>query len=494
MAKSKKKNIITLIILLITLVLLIVLAVSLSNKNNKDSVEENVTEEGQVTELMAIDIDQVTDISFENEYGSFYYIKNTDGQWINGDNEETPVNESTIKNIENKIKSINYNRLIPQETGDLTEFGLEDPAIVVTINLDDGTSINLKFGIEAPAYSGRYMMLNDNSDIYLVDSSLYNAFDKNETHLVEYEDLPSIDGNNIRYINIISNDKSELEMRYNEEELGYTASSNWEITQPYENVQLGDNSAILEYLGNYSSLSFDQGIDYEVEDLGKYGLDDPAYTIYLEYFEIVEVEDDDENEDTSEEVETMTVDHTLELQIGSTNESGDYYVKTADSDSVGILSESSVNNLVDINPFTLLDKYFSMINIISVDSIEIKTEDQVHVMDIERETVTTTEDGEDKEELVEEYYINDELVEDSEFKSIYQAIIRVSGEQEVAEDYEIGNEEPVLTITFHRNTEEYETVEIKYYPYDDSYYAVDINGNIIYLVDLRNINAIVDLF
>lgn len=509
MANGKKKKITTLIILLIALVLLIIVSVSLTNKNQEESLEgESTSEENIDTTVVNIDTDKVREISYDNEYGSFMFTKDEDERWTYSKDKEFPVDDGKITNILDNINSISYNRIVTENSSDLDQFGLDKPVITASISLDDGSQTSLKFGIATPNYNGYYMMLNEEPTIYAVESSIYLAFDNSEKDMLEIEEIPYIDSNNVRYVDVNSKDGPILEMTYHDEVIGYGGTSNWEITEPYESPQVGDPNTTLEYLGKYTSLAFDECVEYETDDLAEFGLDNPSYVIYLEYFEVVEesAESDSEldpsesqenetEESQADEITTENIDHTFELHIGGTNENGDYYAKTADSDSVNLLNKDIVNELIGVDTFTLVNNYISMINIASVDNVEIRIGEEVHKMEIKRETVTTEEDGETKEEVVEEYYIDGETIEDTEFKDIFQKIIQVQGQQPVAEDYQLAEDQaPVLTITFNRNTETDKTVEVNYYPYDESYYLADTNGNIIFLVDLRTIEEIKTLF
>ena len=48
-------------------------------------------------------------------------------------------------------------------------------------------------------------------------------------------------------------------------------------------------------------------------------------------------------------------------------------------------------------------------------------------------------------------------------------------------------------ITFHRNTKKDQTVDAKYYVYDNSYCVVDINGDMIYITD-RTVEEVIESF
>ena len=53
------------------------------------------------------------------------------------------------------------------------------------------------------------------------------------------------------------------------------------------------------------------------------------------------------------------------------------------------------------------------------------------------------------------------------------------------------DKEEVLTVTFHRNTEEAPEVTLKYFAYDDTYDSLEINGTERFLVKAEDVDALV---
>ena len=49
----------------------------------------------------------------------------------------------------------------------------------------------------------------------------------------------------------------------------------------------------------------------------------------------------------------------------------------------------------------------------------------------------------------------------------------------------------MLTVTFHRNTEEAPEVTLKYFTYDDTYDSLEINGTERFLVKAEDVDALV---
>lgn len=500
MARGKKKKPLSLLILLIVLSLLLVVMVQIKKRNDKtgeegseESINENIADEKG--EIINVDKDSIAEIYFKNQYVEMSFVKKDEDSWLNASDESFPVAVSNIDTINNNISSVTYSRKIENSEENLSEYGLDTPEVEARITMEDGTETRILFGIQAPFDEGYYAMVNDDPAIYLVNSVVYNAFLKTEKDMLEVEDLPDIIADNIEYVKIDGKDGVILEMSYEKDPVDLAGTNNWNILKPYEKPVAGDTMAITEYLNNYSNLSFDECVDYRGEDLSQYGLDEPALTIYLNYFETIEKEETSskEEQDTSDEElqepETIRKDHTLELYIGSVNEEGDYYVKQKESNAVYTMSGDKISNLIEINTFSLMDKFQSMINIQTVDNVNLTIGTTTHTMDI----IRTTETTDDQEEEKEEYRFDNESVEEEKFKDLYQALISPKIERELPEEYvKEDTIKPELSVTFNRNTDSKSTVTIEYFPYDESYYIMKNSEDMLFLVDLRVINDIID--
>ena len=64
-------------------------------------------------------------------------------------------------------------------------------------------------------------------------------------------------------------------------------------------------------------------------------------------------------------------------------------------------------------------------------------------------------------------------------------------DSEVEETKDEADKEEVLTVTFHRNTEEAPEVTLKYFAYDDTYDSLEINGTERFLVKAEDVDALV---
>ena len=89
-----------------------------------------------------------------------------------------------------------------------------------------------------------------------------------------------------------------------------------------------------------------------------------------------------------------------------------------------------------------------------------------------------------------DYKFGKKTVKKEKFTELYQALQSVMLDSEIEETKDAAEKE-VLTVTFHRNTEEAPEVNLKYYTYDDTYDSVEINGTERFLVKSEDVDALV---
>jgi hypothetical protein len=143
------------------------------------------------------------------------------------------------------------------------------------------------------------------------------------------------------------------------------------------------------------------------------------------------------------------------------------------------MNASSVEKLINVEPYSIVDKNISMININTVDKIELQSKDKTYTMEINRTTKkeTNKDTGKEEEQVVKNYSINGKAAKEADFLKIYRTIITPVTEREIPSDYENqGSQTPILTVTFHRNTNEDKTIVVQYLPYDESFNIVNTDG------------------
>ena len=182
-------------------------------------------------------------------------------------------------------------------------------------------------------------------------------------------------------------------------------------------------------------------------------------------------EDSDDSEDGSDDAEAAddAEDQIFEYEVGTLDNV--YYAKLADSNIVYTISEEVYNAAVNASYEKLKPDEVILLDWDTVDSIEMELDGNVYTVDLEK-------DGDDAYK----YTLNGAEVE---FDDVLDQILNITVAVDSADDEEddLPEEKPALSgnkselkLTFHRNTDEYQTVELEFYQYDGSHCISVLDG------------------
>lgn len=499
MAGSKKKKSATLILLLIAMIVLIGACFWLIKYNDKKDAGNTEETETSTETIADIAEDSIQTIYFKNEKTEMTLVKDADGNWKNEKDESFPVNQTYAQNMSKAFTKLTSTRTLTEGVDDLSGFGLDNPGMSVTVTDKEGKETKVALGIEAPITGGYYAALNGDGKVYIIAASFYNNFNYDQIQMATVETLPAITAANITHLSVINKDLPGFEIQFNPEVTSdYAGISNWTMNQPYEIPLSADPDAVNTLLANYTALSFTSCVDYNAKDLSQYGLDSPATSVSLDYYEeftkdsaTADAANTTDSNTTDQQEEKTRIDYRLDLFIGSKDADGNYYVKTGDSSAVNTMSADMVDKIINIDAFSIVNHYVNLVNLDTINQVDITFEGKTYTLATEKGQATSDDgqSGDAKEEIT-TYYFNGTKVEEDPFKKLYQTIISPTTEHEIPAEYFARNkfETPYMTLTYHLI--EGGTIEIAYKPYDDSYYVASTNGIAYFLTDLRKVKDI----
>lgn len=295
------------------------------------------------------------------------------------------------------------------------------------------------------------------------DETADKAEDTAETTELKNVEHPRMSTYSIRSFSIVKDGEEVFQIK--QEPADYKMDFDyWEITNPYDEIATVNTENMYEMFGVLVDFDLSNGVDAADADTG---LDKTQTYFTVDFVNTV-------NDDTARE--TQDADAAATILIGNTDDNGDYYACVKGyEDAVYLLPKESVNSLLELKPFNLLLKIPALVNIDTLDSVD---------MNIGKKTYTMKLDGGD-------YKFGKKTVKKEKFTELYQAIQSVMLDSEIEETKDAADKEEVLTVTFHRNTEEAPEVTLKYYTYDDTYDSVEINGTERFLVKAEDVDALV---
>ena len=491
----KKKNT-ALIAGIIILALLLVFYLVLHNSSKEDSQDTEKTSE-TAFETTVEDISEAVFKSGENE---FKFTKSDDIWKYNGE-ENFPLDQSAFEEIISKFEKIAADRVL-EKPDNISEYGLDDPTVTVSLKDKDGKEQTLQFGDTNSVTSSSYMTLNkDNEKVYMVSSTIVTSLQFDINDLAEKETFPSI--TDITGVIMERNGQTFSVFKDSSSSTGWTVTG-WDGTK-----KDAGSSQVSEFTNPITSLSWSSFISQNTEDLSQYGLDNP--TIITINYQVTETKSTDETKDDSADTangsnttdnkskdakaesdttedteEKVTVDKQEVLLIGNKTEDNSYYAKLQSQSGVYTLSSSTVDNLLNAEVNQFLSTYVSDYIFADLDKVTIekdgntyeftkKTEEKQVESDSDKENTEDTDTEEEETTTVTTYYMNGKEIKLSDFSEFYSLISGMECQERLDTVPDMENS-PEMTVHFYK--ENGVDVTTEYYAYDSSFYLVkDSKGN-----------------
>ena len=497
-------------------------------------------EEDKSVDLISLKADDVTAVSFKADDADVGFDRKDDS-WAEKSDADFPVNQDTVDNAVKGVASLTADQEI-SDIEDLSQYDLDDPQNTITLTTADGDT-TLQVGMESSNNQYYVKKADDDKNVYLVSSTSLEPFMGGLYDFAESGTFPSVTSATITDIKV---DK--------EEGYGLTQDADnlfWNVSDG-KDTEKADTTKAGNVTSAIGSLAYDKFVDYNCTDDAKYGFDDPYAVVTVKYTEEEAVESDEEDADSEEntesseentdadsdtaesadaseedssedEQETRTVEKTLTIYVG--DETGDdRYVKVDDSKEVYTITKDSLTDILDS---TISDFYSLTVNYVSVndlDSLEIKSDDGDHTVDVVRETAkaedeeesdtdTDTSDEENTDESSAEtsdessadvdssdettsdttttsYELDGEELDESAFTTFYNKLINMTAQERLTEEY-TPDGEAAYTFLF-KDIDGNETTA-EYYEYDTNFYAAVV-GDKVYLVNKMNVKELNDAY
>ena len=283
MSKNKK----TLLALLsVTAVIAIVILIFVLTAPEQ-AISSEASEEAVY--IYSVTREEFSSATVSNSNGSYTLEKTGEGFSVK---EIADFKQSTYSTdwVGNKLLNLNATKRISEPSADLSEYGLSSPLATCKVALTDGTAKTILLGNEAPS-GGFYMMLQEESSVYIVNHSLPSYMNFTAPNFVETDVIPSAED--------YANDKDAdttvsyvlLSGKLRDEEVeitmdpdydggdGTEASTPYIMTKPLE-YDVNTTTAG-DLINSVTQVSFSSCIDVRLtpEKLASYGLDEPEYIL-----------------------------------------------------------------------------------------------------------------------------------------------------------------------------------------------------------------------
>ena len=309
--------------------------------------------------------------------------------WVNPDFD---VDSDTADDIAVAADVLETKRLIDENPGDLTIYGL-DSADMTTFVSADGKEYGIEIGNQTPTKDGYYARKQGDTQVYTISSHSgntlkYGKFDIMNKNLYGTEAISLEDIDSLKF-------SRSGEMVFNTRK--GASMSEWLITEPLEReAELTELSKFLDWLHRFRVSEF---IEENVQDLKSYGLDDPRYIF-----------------------EYTFGDKAYTLKLGSLKDEK-YYGMMNDITTVFTVNSSDLN-FVDLPLIDLISTFIYIPTIYDGEKLVIEMDGRTDILLIN--------DNKDSDAET-DFRLNGKKMENSDqeslFRKYYQGAIGISGEK-----------------------------------------------------------------
>lgn len=479
--------------------------VGLNTYVSKEEQTESSSEEENKTEVFSVKTEDIKSLEFIVDKKETTFEKKDDS-WVKKDETDFPVNQTTLDSAASAIETVEADRVL-KNVDNLTEYGLDSPSNTITVDTSDGTT---KFNIgDENTSTNQYYITKDDDDstVYVVAASTVTPFMDSLYDYAQGEDFPTIDSSTVKKVQV-SEDKDSYVLEENSD------GATWDVSSDgSSDKETADTTAAGNVTSGLRNFAFDQFVDYNAEDLSKYGLDKPYATITVDYQEEVEDTSSDssesdstasesDSEDTegdeadstdasddsssSEDTKTTTVDKQLVIYVGDEAGDGSRYV-TVDNKQIYTMSTDTLSAVIDKTPSDLWSLIVNYLSVKNLDQLQVTYGGTTNTVNVSRET-TTDDDGNDKETTT--YQLDGEDIESTTFTTFYNKLTNMAGQKRLTDTYTPATD-PEMTVVF--TDSDKNQITVTFYTYDTNYYAAVV-GNKVFLVNKMTVKEMFNAY
>ena len=480
----------------------------------KQEAKEESEEESEKTSVFTASADDIKSLDFLVDEKETTFEKKDD-DWVKKDEEDFPVNQTTLSDAASALTSIESDRVL-SDVDDLAEYGLDSPSNTIKITCESEKSedketeektTTLYVGDENSSTSQYYVYKDDDKNtVYMVESSCIEPFTKTLYDYAQMEDFPVIsDTDNINKITV-KGDKSY--------ELSKNTDTNLWTVKGDGDEEKADTATVSSLTTSFGSMAYNSFVDYKCKDKSTYGLDDPYAVITVDY---TEEQEDTDSSDTSADSSTETTDETqgeaadsedtsddtnasdseesektvenkqLVIAVGKEADDSNRYVMVNDSDQVYTMSDDTLSALTDKAEEDFWDMTVNYVSTNDLKEVKVNYKGSDYDVNVSRET-SEDDDGNEKETVT--YKLDESEVDETQFTTFYNKLINLAAQKRLTDEFK-PETDPEMTVTFIK--EDGNKLEAEYYSYDTNYYAVKVDSK-IYLVNKMTVKELFTAF
>lgn len=520
MSKGKR-----LLALCLMLVLLSSGSALLSHYSESQTAARQETEEEAATVAALEDVEWL-DVTFLGERTS---LLRADSRWVDAEDPAFPLDASYAEEMAGALSNMQSERSV---TGELSEYGLDDPQCTVTARDAQGTELTLQIGDKNKTTGLYYVRVEGLDEIYTVSSSAVMPFLTARYDRIEAEEFPEIAADSVERVTVAADGRTRTLLHLPQgSPTAYTSAYTW-FEQTLDGLapvsaQAAEN-AVEEALGVVclGTVRYDAAH----EDLARFGLDDPAATLEVTYTQSMRTALDAQErlqvralteltnlqkygllddwrveetpaetagrvarwqaaeEDGAERDYDVTHVKRLTVWVSAPDADGNSYLRHSGSRRIFSVSSSYAQALAELLPEDLRDDSVCLVEAERVNRLTVSSGGVTKVIDVDRSPVRD-EEGILKKNTA--YRLGAEEIESAQFSGFINRLNLLQAEA-YTDSSDIGS--VFMTVIFDQSSARYPSLTLTLYTYDSSFYRASFAGREDMLVNRRDVEALTELF
>lgn len=427
-----------------------------------EPVVEDETQAGPVAEAVeSMDPEAVYAMNWDY-MGEQIKLEKAGDAWQYAQDEAFPLEQAYAETMLAQATSLTASQRI-DGVDDMSEYGLVAPQMEIILTDANGNNVRYSIGDQNSLSGEYYMQLgDDNSTVWVVPASLYNAFSYTLYNLIDMEDIPEMSG---MQAVTIARETGDMDIEYIEdnEGLSYTDAYHW-FVKDGDTYLPADEDKVITLYSQLMNLSWVECVTYSAteEDLAAYGLKEPAAEVTLRYAE-----------------------GTFTLALGAYKTGSTCYAMIPGSSMVYTIDASVADAFLLADYGSVRPDDILAIDWDTVSSFEVTLDGATHEV-----TYLGSEERTDEEDVTTttyQYVEGETALDGQAVRAMLEKVssLYASG---VKEDAQSRGE--VISFVFHRDAAVYPEITLAFHQYDSSSYLVAWNGERGQLVSKSSVDSI----
>jgi hypothetical protein len=352
------------------------------------------------------------------------------------------------------------------EAVELSQFGLQPPALVVESVFSDGTRHELRLGSRTADLQYFFLMIDDDPAIYLITDVLGDRMRRGAAEMLDMS-VPHMAAWDAEFVQIGVRGAAPIVIALRGEDFppspleGLVDEVGGEQLIMYEPIpgMTLSHSRFIEYVIHpMSQMRLREIADIHPRDLTPFGLHEPS----LEFiFRAAQTE--------------------IHLQFGDTflrDEIEFIYVKFADRPHVFVAESSYALAVSAVNPLDIVDRFLALAPISDVERITVNAENSYEI--VMNHTFETFDIAPT---------LNGVSAQDTAVRQIFVDMLGLLADAEISPRAPLGT--PQITITYHRIANP--NTQLRFFDYNANFFAVSIDGGeMIFATSRRALNRLIE--